>query len=268
MSFGRRSSAPPSRQLAGSAYAARITFRSASRRSSSERRILRALPASSPIRTASGPGLLQREALRHPLAPLAAQVDGLVREDDQRLGRPLAPTPVPAEGEVVERTADGRVEVREPGPEKRDAERVASRAGERVAVVAANAHRAARDGRRLRGEACFGTCPGIRRQRRPGRRRGRCERRGRPRRLPLPRRRSSRRAARVARAGPAAGRSARRRRPRRARRSRDRRPPARARRARPSGPALRGAHGRRTRSRLRGAGRAAARTGSTHGGRR
>ena len=116
MSFGRRSSAPPSRQLAGSAYAARITFRSASRRSSSRAKDPARAPGVEPHPDGERPGLLQREALRHPLAPLAAQVDGLVREDDQRLGRPLPPTPVPAEGEVVEGAADGRVEVREPGP--------------------------------------------------------------------------------------------------------------------------------------------------------
>ena len=62
----RRSSAPPSRQLAGRAYAARITFRSASRWSYAVRRTRRAVPSARPRRTARGPASW---SARHSVTP-------------------------------------------------------------------------------------------------------------------------------------------------------------------------------------------------------
>ena len=93
-----------------------------------------------------------------------------MREHDKRVGRLLATPPVAAEGEVVERSADGGVEVREPGARERDAERVAAGAGEGVALVAADPDTTPRDPRRLGGEARLRSRPAVRRERAPRRR--------------------------------------------------------------------------------------------------
>ncbi len=87
--------------------------------------------------------MLEREALRYPLAPFAAEVHGLVREDDDCLELLLA-TRV-SDDELVERAADGGIEVREPDTWERDPEGVAPGTGECVALVAREAHRHAGD---------------------------------------------------------------------------------------------------------------------------
>ncbi len=93
-----------------------------------------------------------------------------MRQHDQRVGRLLATAPVAAEGEVVERSADGGVEVCEPRARERDTERVAAGARERVALVAADPHAPTGDPRCLGREARLRTRPAVDGERAPRRR--------------------------------------------------------------------------------------------------
>ena len=109
--------------------------------------------------------LLEREALRHAFATLAAEVDGLVRQNDERLSLTLARLAV--RQQVVERAADARIEVRDARSRKRDAQRVAPCAGEVVLLVAAERHRPARNLGPLRREALHCRRPLVPRERLP-----------------------------------------------------------------------------------------------------
>ena len=79
----------------------------------------------------------------------------LVGEDDHGFDAPGVP---PAPGcQITQRTAERRIEVRQPRAREGDPERVAAGAGERVALVAPDANGAARDPPGLRAEPLL--CP-------------------------------------------------------------------------------------------------------------
>src|SRR4029079_6633649 len=96
-------------------------------------------------------------------------MDGLVGEHDERVRRALVAATVSRERQVVETAADRRVEIGEPRPGERDAERVAAGAGERVALVAPDPHGPPRDARRLGREASLRGRTRVLREGDPGR---------------------------------------------------------------------------------------------------
>ena len=103
-----------------------------------------------------------------PFVALAGEVGGLVREHQDGFARGLPRAAVALEGDVEERPADGRLQVREAAVDERDTESVASDPRVRVPVVTTHDNGLAGDARRLLGEASLDPYLCRRRERLPG----------------------------------------------------------------------------------------------------